>query len=510
VTADPPANPAPTTPKPAWAGDTALLIYIATATVLVHILIGAQYGFHRDELATLDDARRLAWGYIAYPPVTPFFGRISLILFGTSLAGFRFFAALAQAIAVVLTGLMARELGGRRGAQLIAAAAALPFCMAAGALMQYVSFDYLFWVLTAYFVVRLLVTEDPRWLLAIGASIGFGMLSKYTMAFFVVGIVLGLAATPNRRYFKSRWLWIGAAISIFIFLPNLVWQVQHHFVSLDFLKHIHARDIREGRTQGFLPGQIKVTLFALPIWAAGLYYCLFSSAGRRWRMLGWMYIVPLALFVIGKGRDYYMGPAYPMMYAAGAVWGEQWLKSVRRSVALGVRVLAWAALLFDAVLVTVIAMPAAPVNSARWKFAVSQNGDLLEELGWPELVQAVAQVRDALPESDRAHVGILVGDYGEAGAVDLYGPQYGLPPAISGINSFWAHGYGNPPPETLIVLGLSKRFLDRNFASCQVVAQSPNPYHIENEQVRDHPDIYVCRGLRQSWPEFWRDFQYYG
>jgi 4-amino-4-deoxy-L-arabinose transferase-like glycosyltransferase len=186
--------------------------------------------------------------------VTPFFGRLSLILLGTSLAGFRFFAALAQAIAVVLTGLMARELGGRRGAQLIAAAAALPFCMAAGALMQYVSFDYLFWVLTAYFVVRLLNSEDPRWLLVIGASVGFGMLSKYTMAFFVVGIVFAFAATPNRRYFKSKWLWIGAGIAILIFLPNLIWQVQHHFVSLDFLKHIHERDIRVGRTQGFLPG----------------------------------------------------------------------------------------------------------------------------------------------------------------------------------------------------------------------------------------------------------------
>jgi hypothetical protein len=155
-------------------------------------------------------------------------------------------------------------------------------------------------------------------------------------------------------------------------------------------------------------------------------------------MLGWMYVVPLLLFVIGKGRDYYMGPAYPMMYAAGAVWGEQWLQTIRRSWAIGVRALAWAALLFDAVLVTVIATPSAPVNSPRWNFAVSQNGDLVEELGWPELVAAVAQVRDSLPESDKAHLGVLVGDYGEAGAVNLYGPKYGLPAAISGINSFWA------------------------------------------------------------------------
>src|SRR5271169_2402689 len=161
--------------EPRRSRDLAILIGLAAATVLVHVLTGHQYGFHRDELATLEDARHLAWGFIAYPPVTPFFGRLSLILFGTSLAGFRFFAAVVEAIAVVLTSLMARELGGKRGAQLVAAAAALPVCLGGGSLMQYVAFDYFFWVLTAYFVVRLLRTDDPRWWLAIGASIGFGM-----------------------------------------------------------------------------------------------------------------------------------------------------------------------------------------------------------------------------------------------------------------------------------------------------------------------------------------------
>ena len=166
-------------PEPSvWLSDTALLIYIALATVILHLIIGNRYGIHRDELATLEDARHLAWGYPAYPPVTPFFGRISLELFGTSVRGFRFFANLAQAIAVVLTGLMAREMGGRRGAQLVAAVAAVPFCLGGGYEMMYVAFDCLAWVSTAYFVVRLLATEDPRWWMAIGAGIGFGMVSK--------------------------------------------------------------------------------------------------------------------------------------------------------------------------------------------------------------------------------------------------------------------------------------------------------------------------------------------
>ena len=305
-----------------WSSDVAILIYVALGTIGVQLLAGGRFGFHRDELATLDDARHLAWGYVAYPPITPFFARISLILFGTSLSGFRFFAAVAQALAVVLTGLMARELGGGRGAQLVAAAAAVPFCLASGALMQYVAFDYLFWVLTSYCMIRLLKSEDPRWWLAVGGAIGFGMMTKYTMGFLAIGIVVGVLGTKTRRHLGSKWLWMGVGLSLLIFLPNLTWQIRHHFVSLDFLHHIHERDIRWGRTKDFLPDQLKFTLLGLPLWIAGLYFYLVSKEGRRFQALGWMYVVPLVLFVVAKGRGYYLGPAYPMLYAAGSVWGE--------------------------------------------------------------------------------------------------------------------------------------------------------------------------------------------
>jgi 4-amino-4-deoxy-L-arabinose transferase-like glycosyltransferase len=493
-----------------YASDLGILVAIAATTVALHWIAGSWYGFHRDELATLDDARHLAWGYVAYPPVTPFFGRLSLILFGTSLAGFRFFAAVAQAAAVVLAGLMARSMGGDRGAQLMAAGAALPFCIGAGALMQYVSFDYLCWVLAAYFVVRLLVSGDPRWWLAIGATIGLGMMTKYTMGFFTVAIVVGVVATDTRRDLRSKWLWLGVGLSIVVFLPNLLWQARHGFISLDFLRNIHARDVRIGRAKDFLPDQLKMTLLAFPLWIAGLYFCLIARAGRRFRMLGWMYVVPLVMFIAAKGRGYYLAAAYPMLYAAGAVWGERWLRSVTRFRAIAVRVAVWATLIFDVGLVIAITLPMAPVNSARWKFAVRMNGELTEEVGWPELTKKIAEIRDSLPPAERMRVGVLAGNYGEAGAIDLYGPSLGLPPAISGINSFWARGYGEPPPEPLIVVGISPTFLDRNFASCALAAHMPNPYGVENEETREHPDIYICRGPKKSWPEFWKDFQYFG
>ena len=490
--------------------DVAVLIYLAMATIIVHVLTGGRYGFHRDELATLEDARHLAWGYVAYPPITPFFGRLSLQLFGTSLAGFRFFAALAEAGAVVLTGLMARELGGRRPAQLLAAAAAVPFCLVGGTLMQYVSFDYLFWVLIAYFVLRLLKSDDPKLWIFIGGAIGLGMMAKYAMLFFVAGLAAGVLATGARRHLRSKWLWCGVGVALLIFLPNLLWQVQHSFISLDFLRHIHARDVRIGRTRGFLPDQLYLTLFALPLCVAGLYFYLFSQAGRRFRALGWMYIITLLLFFIAQGRGYYMAAAYPMLYAAGSVWGEHKVTLLGRRWAGVARSLAWTALAANIVIAAALLLPLAPVNSGWWKIAIRIHGDFREEIGWPELVETVARIRDTLPAKDRAVMGILAGNYGEAGAINLYGEHYGLPRAISGVNSFWQYGYGNPSPETLIVIGMSRSFVEANFSVCEPAGHTWNRYGVENEETRDHPDIFVCRSLRHPWPEFWKRFQNYG
>ena len=166
--------------------------------------------------------------------------------------------------------------------------------------------------------------------LPIGAAIGLGMLSKYTMLFFVASILVGLLLTDTRRYLASRWLWVGVVVSLLIFLPNLLWQVHHNFISLDFLHHIHARDIRMGRTQDFLREQLGIpaNIFTIPLWIAGLFFYFRSPQGRRFRMLGWMFLVTFLIFLVAKGRSYYLAPAYPMLLAAGAVLEEGWLQSM--------------------------------------------------------------------------------------------------------------------------------------------------------------------------------------
>ena len=494
--------------------DGAIMLGIALATVLIHLWTGNKFGFHRDELATLEDARHLDWGYVAYPPITPFFGRLSLELFGTSLNGFRFFAYIAQAIAVVLAGMMAIHLGGKRWSVIVTCLAGVPFCLVGGALMQYVSFDYLCWVLAAYFVVRLVTSRDPRWWLGIGSAIALGMMAKYTMGIFALGIVAGVLATDFRQHLKSKWLWMGVALSLLIFLPNFIWQAQHGFISLDFLKHIHERDIRIGRTKDFLPDQIKLTLFALPLWLLGLYFTLISQRGKRFRMLGWMYVIPLALFVIAKGRGYYLGAAYPMLYAAGAValemWKDDWPENLPAWRTLAFQSIVGIALLANIAIIGTLTLPVGTINSEWWKVASKIQGDFREELGWEELAETVAKIRDGIPQNERARLGILAGNYGEAGALNLYGPQYGLPRAISGINSFWQRGYGDPPPETLIVIGISDKYRNAHFSSCELAGHTGNKYGVANEETEDYPDIYICRGMKQSWQEFWKDFRYYG
>ncbi len=494
--------------------DVHILILLALVRLVLHLLTNGQYGFHRDELATLDDARYLAWGYVAYPPVTPLIGRVSLELFGPSLVGVRFFSALAQSVSMVLTGLMARELGGGRWAQVVAALAVAIASMSLimGALFQYVSFDYLWWVLVAFFMIRLLKSDDPRWWLGIGAAIGLGMMTKYTMAFCIAGLVAGVVLTEYRRYLRSPWLWGGVALSLLIFLPNLIWQIQHDFVSLEFLNSIHARDVRIGRTDGFLIEQLYVSTnpFTLPLWSAGLYFYFFAPAGRRYRPLGWMYIVPLALFVFARGRSYYLAPAYPMLLAEGAVVGEQWLASASARLARIVRNLTWGAMAVGAAVSGALMLPIAPINSALWNLTSRIHDAFTEQVGWPELVETVAGIYAAQPDEDKPHIGILAGNYGEAGAINLYGPAYGLPEAISGVNSYWLRGYGHPPPQVLIVVGLSREQAERFFVECELAGQVTNRYGVKNEETQFHPDIFVCRGLRLSWPEFWRQFRYFG
>jgi len=495
--------------------DNGVLFLLSFCVFLLHAATNGRYGFHRDELLTYSNARHLDWGYVVYPPVTAFLARVELALFGASLWGFRFFPALSHGLAVLLSGLTARELGGKREAQLVAAAAAViqgP-ALVAGWFLGYTTFDYLCWVIVAYTVSCLLRSEDPRWWLAIGAAMGLGMMTKYSMAFLVMGVVGGLLLTRDRRYLKSPWLWCGVAVGLLILSPNILWQIRHQFVSLAYLEAIHVRDIGWGWTNNFLLNQFwrSTNIVTVPLWCAGLWYVFATPEGRRYRLLGWMYVFPLLLLFAARGRDYYLSPAYPMLLAAGAVWGEQWVHSLGSGTAARVRGITLKTFAVAGLLAASATLPIAPLNSAWWHIAdLINGGNFSAQIGWPELAETVARVRDSLPAEERSRVGVLAGDEGEAGAVNLFGSAYGLPPAISGMNSNWLRGYGEPPPKIVIVLGEHRDFTERNFESCVSAGHLTNRFGIANGSLTGWDEVFVCRNLRQPWPEFWRHFRYYG
>ncbi|HUV69153.1 MAG TPA: glycosyltransferase family 39 protein [Terracidiphilus sp.] len=492
--------------RPAWS----VLLAIAAAVALLHMLTNGRYGFHRDELQFLSDARHLDWGFVAYPPLTPFLQHIGLSLFGLSLVGLRLFSVLAQSAALIVAGLMANELGGGRLAQATAALAVAlsPLPMFNGTEFQYTSFDFFWWVLIAYFIIRLLRTENPRWWLAIGAAVGLGLLTKYSILFYIAGILAGIAFTPARRFLRSKWFWSGITLALLLFLPNLLWLIRHNFISYRFLQHIHLRDVGEGRADGFLRDQFLIctNLFAAPLWLAGLAAYLRS---RRFRIVAFMYLVPLALFFFGKGRGYYMAAAYPMLLAMGAAMAERWVSSLPRWGRRSVQAVFFSGLTLVGAYVIAVVVPLAATGPLR-DFALKHNGDLREEIGWNQLVQTVAQIRDSLPPDQRAHLGITTANYGEYGAIEILGSAYGLPQPIGTTNSEYLRGYPTPPPTTLIVLGLRPEQANALFTNCHLAGHNGNSEGIRNEESQYHPDIFLCGPPRLSWPELWKNHQNFG
>jgi hypothetical protein len=490
--------------------DFAILFAIAATVALLHLFTNSRYGFHRDELQFLSDARHLDWGFVPYPPFTPFIERVGLDLFGLSMVGLRLFSVLAQTAVVILTGLMAREVGGGRLAQFTAmlAVAFSPVPLFQGTEFQYSSFDLLWWVLTAYFSLRLLRTQNPRWWLAIGAAIGVGLETKYTICFIAAGLLLGLLVSPSRNLLWNRWFVSGVGLALLIFLPNLIWQARHGFITLHFLQYIHTRDVRWGRSKDFWLKQFFVcsNIWAAPLWLAGIWLYL---RHRRYRPLAVMYMFPAVFFTATHAVFYYLAPAYPMMTAMGAAGFCHWLTGLRPLWRNTLAVLQLQGLVIGSIVSIAMVIP---FRAGWWfhDFGLKHNDALREEIGWDELVGTVAKIRDSLPPDQQAHLGITTGNYGEYGAIEILGRAYGLPEPIGTTNSEWLRGYPTTSPTTLIVLGLRAEQANAIFTGCRLAGHNGNSEGVRNEESQDHPDIFLCGPPRKPWAEVWKEHRDFG
>jgi len=496
--------------------DVRLIAAFAAGTVLVHFLFNGNYGYFRDELYFLACGDHLAWGYVDMPPMVALVARVSRALLGDSLFAIRLLPALAGGATVALTGLLARESGGRAFAQALAmlTAATAPLLLAMGSFLSMNAFDPLLWTGCAYVLVRILKGGDRRLWLAFGTIAGLGLENKESMLFFGGAIVVGLLLTPEREVLFSRWMWLGGLIAFLIFLPTLLWQAVHHFPLLEELANVKAST--KNAPMGplaFLGAQIMMAgPAAAPVWALGLYYLFFGQAGR-YRALGWAYVVMAAAFITLHGKAYYIGPIYPMLFAAGGVMIEE---LTARTATFGLRTAILAVLSVSALIVAPIAMPILPVE-AFIKYqrmlhvepprtetrALAELPQLFADMfGWENMTATVARAYDSLPPNERADAAIFASNYGEAGAIDFFGPRYGLPKAISGHMSYFLWGPRNYSGKVVIAIGGNEQRYRRLFGSVEQTATIRSRYVMPDEN--DLP-VFVLRNpklpLNQLWPQ---------
>ena len=463
----------------------------------------------RDELYFLAAGHHLAFGYVDQPVLTPLIARISAALTGNSLVGLRLVPALGLAAIVVITAAISRALGAGRTGQLLAALAAATCGEYIGAMHELTTTvpDFVFWAVLLLLVTRLLASQDPRWWLAIGGCAGIAANAKWNIAFLLGSLAVGFLGTDARRLLRSRYLLLGLALAAVLAVPDLAWQAVHGWPNLAVFRALQTQAWHNRST--YWPAQVLFTGLALtPVWLAGLVWSLRSPAARRFRPVGIGCAIAIASqFALG-GKPYYPGGAYVFLLAAGCVPVEAWL-AARRPLAGRIRpaALAAAAMLISAAAFLPVALPVLPASALRTVPLQKINYDLAESIAWPKQVGLVAREYDALPRALRRHATILAGNYGEAGALDRYGPGFGLPQAYSGANTFWLWG---PPPasaKAAVAVNVDPALLRREFAHVRLVATFWNGLGVSDDEQGAR--IYLATGLKLPWSRAWPAFRDY-
>lgn len=487
--------------------ETLLLAGLPLCKLGLHLLLSGRYGYHVDELYFIACGRHLAFGYVDHPPLVPWVARLSGELFGYSLISLRLFPALAGALALLLTLLIVRQFGGGRFAQSAAGLAMLvaPVYLRSGSLLCLPAFEVFFWTLGAYLLVRLAKTQDARLWLLVGAVAGIGLLNKHTMLVWGLGVGTGLLLPPQRRWLRNPYLWSGTLLALLIFLPNLVWQHQHDWPTLEFIRRIDTSMLAGIPRSLFLLGQVLyLHPLALPVWATGLVF-FFTTPGRPYRTLGWVYIAALVVFLVRHGKPYYLAPAYPALFAGGAVLLEQCFQRYSRRWARPVLLvgLGTGGAFTSFFALPVLPLPLTDALLGRMLGAIVQPSDLTGEFhqqyGWEELVDQVAAVYHSLPAEEQQAGVLLTRNYSQAAALDFFGPSRSLPPTVSGHLSYYLWGPGQREGKVLIACGLARRHLEPFFGEITEVGRTFHSLALGHD---NNLPIYLCRSPRQPVQEF--------
>ena len=473
------------------------MLLIAGLMAVGLLALSGAYGFHGDEMYYIVAGQHPALGYVDQGPLTPLLSAASVALLGVSPTAVRLLPTLEMAIVVVLVALLARDLGGSRRAQILAAVtAALSVYMASAHLDSTTDPDLLAWAIILWLVVKLLAGWDRRLWLAVGIVAGIGLENKDTLLFLGAGLTVGLVLCRRWDVVRSPWAWAAIGIALLLWAPNLVWQATNGWPQITMARAIaaYAADNRAQIVPSLwlFPGPL---LF--PVSMAGLAWVLFAKAAAPWRAIGIAGLVALGLVVVTGGKAYYAIGSVCVCMAAGAIVLDHWL--VRGHARPKLAGFAVAATLSGA-LVALLALPILPVAVYAKTSLPATVPDIANTIGWPQFVATVEGVVAALPPAERAHAVILTNDYSEASPLILLGS--GLPPVYSGHNSYWS--WGPPAADRTVVVHVGDwRPTDYGayFTGCQDVAHIDNGLGIPNGEQGEA--VTVCTGLREPWSAMW-------
>ncbi len=503
--------------------DTSIIILLAIIKFIVHIITNASggYGYFRDEFYYIACSDHMAWGYVDQPPLSIGILWLNRLLFGDSLIALRLLPAIAGAVVVVLAGVMARELGGKRFSQVLAACAVIfsPLMLWTNTVFSMNSFDVLFWTLALYLIIIIMKKDEKKNWYVLGIVLGLGLLNKISVLWLGAGLAVGLLLTQNRRLYMTRQVWTAAAIALLIFLPHIIWQIAYGFPTLEFIRNATANKyISVSPLQLLIEQTLTMNPLTLPLWFSGLIYLLISKSTRQYRIIPIIYLtVFLILIINGNSKAEYLAPMFPMLFATGSFtfekfiirlnWG--WLKPA-----------VLALILLSGILFAPFAIAVLPVDTfisympmLGMAPSTSENKELsklpqyyADMFGWEKMVTAAADAYNTLTVEEKMKCAIIGNNYGEASAIDFFGSKYGLPKAISGHNNYWLWGPRNATGEVVIRLGGSIEAMLESYNEVKQVGLFKDDYCMPYE---NNMAVYVCKNRRTPLKDDWADFKHF-
>ena len=498
----------------------AILIYLSLFKLALLIIFAGNYGLFRDEYYYIEVSKHLAWGYVDLQPLSAIILAFSRTLFGDSILGIRILSYLAGSAIVFVSGLIAREMQGSKFAQIFTAFIMIfsGVILGTSGYFSMNSFDILLSALMFYYLIKLMNTGNPKLWLVIGLLFGIGLQNKLTFLFLGFGLAIGLILTKYRNQLKSKELWIGAAIAFIIFLPNIIWQITNDYPTLEFMRNASEFKNKSMGLIEFTLGSIQelnpgYTLFIL----TAVYFLFFNKIGKKYNLIGWIFLSVFLIFVFKNGKPYYMGVLYPVILAAGVIGADYLIENYLRSY---VRIILIILVIPFAIVVTPFALPVLNVN-AFIKYSETlgikpESGErsklgllpqfYADRFGWKDMVKKIAVAYNKLSPDEKKEALIFGQNYGEAGAVDFYRKEYNLPPAISSHNNYWIWGYPKGyTGKVLIVIGSDYKDNSEFFNNVKLAASHYSKFGMSYENV----DIFICKDPKMPLKEIWSKIKHF-